>query len=63
MGESSNARNLRILEEEFAEAPAPRTAFYLANTHKDGGRPAEAARIYAQRIALGEHFRDEWLFA
>jgi ADP-heptose:LPS heptosyltransferase/SAM-dependent methyltransferase len=63
IGESSNARNLRILEEEFAEAPTPRTAFYLASTHKDGGRPAEAARIYAQRIAMGENYRDEWLFA
>ena len=62
-GENSNARNLRILLEEFAEAPSPRTAFYLANTHKDGGRYAEAVPWYDRRIAFGKGYRDEWLFA
>ncbi len=62
-GESSNQRNLRILAEEFAERPTPRTAFYLATTHRDGGRWREAADMFARRIAMGEGFRDEWLFA
>ena len=62
-GESANARNLRILQEEFAECPSPRSAFYLANTHKDGARWREAVEWYTKRIALGEGFRDEWLFA
>jgi ADP-heptose:LPS heptosyltransferase/glycosyltransferase involved in cell wall biosynthesis/SAM-dependent methyltransferase len=62
-GESSNQRNLRILAEEFAERPTPRTAFYLATTHRDGGRWREAAGMFARRIAMGEGFRDEMLFA
>jgi SAM-dependent methyltransferase len=62
-GESTNQRNLRILTEEFAEAPTPRGAFYLANTHKDASRWREAVEWYAKRIAMGEGFRDEWLFA
>ena len=62
-GESANARNLRILQEEVAERPSTRSAFYLANTHKDGGRWREAVEWYAKRIAMGEGFRDEWLFA
>lgn len=62
-GETSNARNMRILLEEFAEAPSPRTAFYLANTYKDGGRHAEAVPWYEKRIAFGPGYRDEWLFA
>ena len=63
VGENSNARNLRILLEEFADAPSPRIAFYLANTHKDAGRHAEAVPWYARRITFGPGFRDEWLFA
>jgi ADP-heptose:LPS heptosyltransferase/SAM-dependent methyltransferase len=62
-GESANARNLRILAEECAEAPTPRSTFYLANTHKDAGRWRDAIDWYARRIAFGEGFRDEWLFA
>jgi ADP-heptose:LPS heptosyltransferase/glycosyltransferase involved in cell wall biosynthesis len=63
-GETSNARNLRILEEEFADHPtSTRCAFYLANTHSDGGRPAQAVEIYTKRIELGEGYRDEMLFA
>lgn len=62
-GEDSNVRNLRILTEEFSDNPTPRTAFYLANTHKDGGRYAEAVPYYTSRIAMGPGFRDEWLFA
>jgi len=62
-GEGANARNLRILTEEFAEAPSPRVAFYLGSTHKDAGRWREAIVAYATRIAMGEAYRDEWLFA
>lgn len=62
-GEGANARNLRILTEEFAEAPTPRVAFYLGSTHKDAGRWSDAIAWYAKRIAMGEAYRDEWLFA
>jgi SAM-dependent methyltransferase len=62
-GEGANARNLRILTEEFAEAPTPRVAFYLGSTHKDAGRWREAIEAYGRRIAMGEAYRDEWLFA
>ena len=62
-GEGANARNLRILNEEFAQAPTPRVAFYLGSTHKAAGRWREAAAAYATRIAMGEAYRDEWLFA
>lgn len=63
IGESSNQRNLRILEKEFEHKQDSRTAFYLANTHKDGGRWLEAVEYYNKRIEMGEFFRDEWLFA
>ncbi len=62
-GESSNARNLRILMLEWGEKQTPRTAFYIANTHKDGGRQKDAAQWYQVRIDMGEGFRDEWLFS
>jgi SAM-dependent methyltransferase len=62
-GEGANARNLRILAEEFAEAPTPRVAFYLGSTHKDAGRWREALDANATRNAMGEGYRDEWLFA
>lgn len=62
--EDSNKRNLRILTIEWKEDGAsPRTAFYLANTHKDAGRWKEAAEWYYARLAFGEGFRDEYLFA
>lgn len=63
VGEDSNKRNLRILEEEIKNNPNTRTAFYLANTHKDGGRYVEAAKYYKMRIDLGIGYRDEWLTA
>lgn len=62
-GENSNARNMRIMLEEFEEAPSPRTAFYLANTYKDASRFAEAVPWYEKRIAMGPGYRDEWIFA
>ena len=63
IGEGSNARNLRILTEEFAESPSTRVAFYIGSTHMDAGRWREAVAAYATRIAMGEAYRDEWLFA
>jgi len=62
-GENSNARNKRILLEEFAEAPTPRTAFYLANTYRDAKCYLEAIPWYEKRISFGRGYRDEWLFA
>ena len=62
-GENSNARNKRILLEEFAEGPSPRTAFYLANTYRDARQYAEAVPWYERRIAFGRGYQDEWLFA
>jgi glycosyltransferase involved in cell wall biosynthesis len=61
--ENSNARNLRILMLDWTDRPNPRTAFYLANTHRDGGRWKEAVEWYEERISMGTHYLDEWLFA
>lgn len=63
VGETSNARNLRILLEEWDEKQSARTAFYLANTYRDGGQHEKAAAWYEARINFGEAFREEWLFA
>ena len=64
IGEDSNARNLRILESELEENPNDaRTAFYLANTHKDAARYVEAAKYYDIRIKLGIGYWDEWITA
>jgi len=38
VGETANARNLRILQQELDERSNPRTASYLGNTYKDRGR-------------------------
>jgi ADP-heptose:LPS heptosyltransferase len=62
-GETSNERNLRILTAQYAAEPDARTAFYIANTHKDGGRFDEAIKWYDKRIDYGDAFRDEQLFA
>lgn len=62
VGEDSNQRNLRILEAEFNENPNDgRTAFYLANTHKDAGRFKEAIPYYAARLKEVGYW-DEWMF-
>jgi ADP-heptose:LPS heptosyltransferase/glycosyltransferase involved in cell wall biosynthesis len=63
LGESSNARNLRILKKEVEEAPTPRNCFYLGNTYKDGGNYKEAIPAYEKRIAFGKGFEDEYWFA
>jgi glycosyltransferase involved in cell wall biosynthesis/ADP-heptose:LPS heptosyltransferase len=62
-GEDSNARNLRILERQMESEPTSRTAFYLANTHKDGGRWEKAIPFYDKRIAYGKGYEDEYWFA
>jgi ADP-heptose:LPS heptosyltransferase/glycosyltransferase involved in cell wall biosynthesis len=61
--ETSNDRNLRILLRQFEAEPDSRTAFYIANTHKDGGRHALAIDWYRKRLEYGAAFRDEYLFA
>ena len=43
--ENANARNLRMLMREWEEHQDSRTAFYIAQTHKDAGRHAEAFRL------------------
>jgi tetratricopeptide (TPR) repeat protein len=63
IGENSNARNLRILLKEAEEGPSSRNLFYLANTYKDAQNWAPAIEYYGKRIAFGEVYRDEWLFA
>ena len=68
-GETSNARNLRILTKEVERQRRegklePRTLFYLANTHRDGGRDKEASDAYRERVEMGyAGHRDEYLFA
>jgi glycosyltransferase involved in cell wall biosynthesis/SAM-dependent methyltransferase len=61
--ENANARNLRILMLDWTEQQTTRTAFYMANTHRDGGRWEQAFEWYMKRINMGEAYRDEWLFA
>jgi ADP-heptose:LPS heptosyltransferase/glycosyltransferase involved in cell wall biosynthesis/2-polyprenyl-3-methyl-5-hydroxy-6-metoxy-1,4-benzoquinol methylase len=62
--ESSLERNLRILNREYEEDPNnSRTCFYLANTYVDLKDYKNAIQFYSRRIALGEHYRDEYLFA
>lgn len=63
VGESANKRNLRILEREVKESPTPRVAFYLANTHKDGARYAEAVPYYDMRMGFGKGYEEEYWFA
>jgi tetratricopeptide (TPR) repeat protein len=63
LGENSNDRNLRILVRSYNENPRTRTAFYIGSTHRDAGRWREAIEWYEKRIALGESYRDEFLFA
>lgn len=47
-------RDVRLLLAGIAEEPKnERYYFYLANSYKDSGRPAEAINMYKKRIALG----------
>ncbi|MEU8765066.1 glycosyltransferase [Streptomyces sp. NPDC048659] len=47
-------RDARLLGAELARDPAnPRTVFYLAQTLRDLGRPAEAIALYERRAAMG----------
>lgn len=62
-GENANVRNRRILEREVQEAPTPRNCFYLANTHKDGGRYSEAIEYYDRRMQFGKGYEEEYWFA
>lgn len=63
-GETSSDRNLRILLEEHTENPKnQRTCFYLGNTYLERNDYKNAIEFYKKRIALGVHYRDEYLFA
>lgn len=62
-GESSNSRNLRILQREFEEDPTSRCAFYLGNTYKDAGKYKEAIPAYKKRLDFGFGYVDEYYFA
>lgn len=62
-GEPSLERNLRILTREMAEAPNPRSAFYLGNTYRELGRLSEAAAAYQKRVDFGVGYADEYYFA
>jgi len=54
-------RDTRLLEEDLVRDPQnPRTHFYLGQTHKLAGRYADAARCYAQRVALGGWEEEAW---
>ncbi|MFE9737145.1 glycosyltransferase [Streptomyces sp. NPDC006477] len=47
-------RDARLLGAELDRDPAnPRTVFYLAQTLRDMGRPAEAVALYERRAAMG----------
>ncbi|MGI5454797.1 glycosyltransferase [Streptomyces sp. CA-249302] len=47
-------RDARLLRRELDRDPAnPRTVFYLANTERDLGHPAEAVELYERRAAMG----------
>lgn len=63
IGETSNARNLRILLEELKEKPNDsRTLFYIANTYKDNSQWLEATKYYKERIKQVVYW-DEWIFS
>lgn len=63
-GEGSNARNLRILLRDWETNKSSRNAFYIAQTHRDGGRVLEAIEFYEKRIEMGEdNHIEEWLFS
>lgn len=61
--ENSNPRNLRILEREWAEAPTPRCAYYIADTYRGAGRNEEAARWYLRRWEMRDGYEHERAFA
>jgi glycosyltransferase involved in cell wall biosynthesis len=54
-------RDIRLLEADLRDNPDdPRTVFYLARTHEDCGRLAEAAEWYRRRIGLGGWDEEIW---
>lgn len=64
--ENSNPRNLRILERMWAEEPTPRTAFYIADTHRTAGTEANRSQAilwYEKRIGMVGGYEDERGFA
>ncbi len=54
-------RDLPLLEAQLAARPGDlRTLYYLAQTHRESGNLAEAARLYAQRAAGGGWAEEAW---
>lgn len=54
-------RDLALLTAALEKSPDDaRTAFYLAQTLRDGGRHGEAGAMYARRIALGGWDEEIW---
>lgn len=54
-------RDTRLLTEGLEGEPDnPRYWFYLAQTHRDAGRLAEAARAYARRASMGGWAEEAW---
>jgi len=54
-------RDTRLLEKDLEEKPGDsRTLFYLAQTHRDGGRWEEALRRYRERVEAGGWEEEVW---
>ncbi|HET9017773.1 MAG TPA: glycosyltransferase [Thermomicrobiaceae bacterium] len=61
---SSNlARETALLERDLASNDVARTIFYLARSYEDGGRFAEARRLYDVRAAAGGWDEEAWYAA
>lgn len=53
-------RNLKLLLEDWAEVPDPRTAFYLGNTYCDLGDVDKSCYYYQKRIEFGDSSDEVW---
>lgn len=54
-------RDIEVLERAVANAPEnARYRFYLAQSHRDAGHPAEALRHYRARAAMGGWEEERW---
>lgn len=53
-------RDLRLLSEDWAEAPKPRAAFYMAQTYHCLGRHEDAIVWYHRRVEFGGWVEEVW---
>lgn len=54
-------RDTRLLEQDLRDKPGDsRTLFYLAQTHRDGGRWEDALRRYQERVEAGGWEEEVW---